>query len=96
MLIVDKTGNKSIAEAMRNVDIDEFHIWKALFKRHPWGYEIENLRTDMIINTIAAIAGGKGDPVFIDDLVKESVDPKQAREDKLVKFIKQMVGVKDG
>ena len=94
LLIVDKTGNKSIAEAMNNISIDEFHVWRALFKSHPWGYEIENLRTDMIINTIAAIAGGKGDPLFIDDLVKESVDPEKSREEKLIKFIKQMGEIK--
>lgn len=93
-LIVSRTGNKSIAEAMSNISIDEFHVWQAIFKSHPWGYEIENLRTDVMINMIGAIAGSKGKPIFIDDLVKESVDPEKSREEKLTQFIRQMGGLK--
>jgi len=94
--IVEKTGNKSIREAQESISLDEFHIWKRLFMSHPWGYEIENLRCDILNNIVAQFAGAKGDPVLIDDIVRESANPDAVRAEKMLAMIKSMRGKNNG
>jgi len=92
-LIVQKTGCKSIEEAMEIISPEEFLIWQQIYQESPWGYEIENLRADVLNNLVAAFGGSK-ETITIDNLREEALDPEGYKANKMVEMIKQMAGVK--
>lgn len=46
-------------EAVARCDVQEFQLWRAFYKLHPWGPDADDIRAAQLANLTHQAAGGK-------------------------------------